>query len=500
MTMGTAMAAMRTTTGRGRRSAASPSASRSISASCCWRSPPASSPPRWRCWPMPATTSPTCWAWSWPGSRSAWRAGCPAGGAPMASTAAPSWRRWPMPCCCWSRSAPSRWRASSGCWRRSRWRPASMLWVAVVGILVNGGTALLFARGREGRHQPPRRLPAHAGRCRRLGRRGGRGAADPGDRLAMGRSGARPRHRRGHPGWAPGDCCGNPPTWRWMPCRPGSTRPRCSAFLAAQPGVREVHDLHIWAMSTTETALTAHLVRPGAAAADDGFLAGAGRRPASALRHRPRHPAGGKRRPGSSLRAGPGRNAVTGGTTRPLPPRSARMAPVWGRPVWGQRRSNAMRALVWHGKQDIRCDTVPDPRIEQPRDAIIKVTSCAICGSDLHLYDGFMPGMKTGDIMGHESMGEVVEVGPDCNDAEGGRPRRRPLHHHLRRVRAVPARQLLGLRAVQPQQGHGRQGLRPHHRRPVRLHPPDRRLCRRPGRVRARALRRQDPHQGARTA
>jgi threonine dehydrogenase-like Zn-dependent dehydrogenase len=73
-----------------------------------------------------------------------------------------------------------------------------------------------------------------------------------------------------------------------------------------------------------------------------------------------------------------------------------------------------MRALCWHGKKDIRCDTVPDPKIEHPRDAIIKVTSCAICGSDLHLYDGFMPGMKSGDIMGHETMGEVVEVGRDA--------------------------------------------------------------------------------------
>ncbi|MBA1276283.1 zinc-dependent alcohol dehydrogenase [Stutzerimonas stutzeri] len=71
-----------------------------------------------------------------------------------------------------------------------------------------------------------------------------------------------------------------------------------------------------------------------------------------------------------------------------------------------------MRALRWHGKHDIRCDNhVPDPTIEDPRDAIIKVSSCAICGSDLHLYDGFMPGMKHGDIMGHEFMGEVMEVG-----------------------------------------------------------------------------------------
>jgi threonine dehydrogenase-like Zn-dependent dehydrogenase len=72
-----------------------------------------------------------------------------------------------------------------------------------------------------------------------------------------------------------------------------------------------------------------------------------------------------------------------------------------------------MRALTWHGKKDIRCDTVPDPAIEHPRDAIVKVSVCAICGSDLHLFDGFMPGMENGDIMGHEFMGEVVEVGTE---------------------------------------------------------------------------------------
>jgi threonine dehydrogenase-like Zn-dependent dehydrogenase len=72
-----------------------------------------------------------------------------------------------------------------------------------------------------------------------------------------------------------------------------------------------------------------------------------------------------------------------------------------------------MRALRWHGKHDIRCDTVPDPTIEEGRDAIIKVSTCAICGSDLHLFDGFMPTMESGDVMGHEFMGEVVEVGKD---------------------------------------------------------------------------------------
>ena len=76
-----------------------------------------------------------------------------------------------------------------------------------------------------------------------------------------------------------------------------------------------------------------------------------------------------------------------------------------------------MKALVWHGTTDIRCDSVPDPEIEHPRDAIIKVTSCAICGSDLHLYDHFMPGMKKGDIMGHEFLGEVVDVGAEAQGA-----------------------------------------------------------------------------------
>ena len=70
-----------------------------------------------------------------------------------------------------------------------------------------------------------------------------------------------------------------------------------------------------------------------------------------------------------------------------------------------------MRALTWHGTEDVRVDDVPDPKILHERDAIIKVTSCAICGSDLHLYDGFMPGMEKGDVLGHETMGEVVEVG-----------------------------------------------------------------------------------------
>ncbi|WP_447894595.1 zinc-dependent alcohol dehydrogenase [Vreelandella sp. GE22] len=72
-----------------------------------------------------------------------------------------------------------------------------------------------------------------------------------------------------------------------------------------------------------------------------------------------------------------------------------------------------MKALCWHGKNDVRYDTVPDPEIEHPRDAIINVSSCAICGSDLHLYNHFIPAMENGDVLGHEFMGEVMEVGRD---------------------------------------------------------------------------------------
>lgn len=70
-----------------------------------------------------------------------------------------------------------------------------------------------------------------------------------------------------------------------------------------------------------------------------------------------------------------------------------------------------MKALCWYGKGDIRCETVPDPTIQDSRDVIVRITSTAICGSDLHLYDGYMPTMEKGDILGHEPMGEVVEVG-----------------------------------------------------------------------------------------
>ena len=79
-----------------------------------------------------------------------------------------------------------------------------------------------------------------------------------------------------------------------------------------------------------------------------------------------------------------------------------------------------MKALCWHGKRDVRIEEVPDPVLLNRQDAIVRITSTAICGSDLHLYDGFIPTMQSGDILGHEFMGEVVEVGPDVQNLEVG--------------------------------------------------------------------------------
>ena len=79
-----------------------------------------------------------------------------------------------------------------------------------------------------------------------------------------------------------------------------------------------------------------------------------------------------------------------------------------------------MRALTWHGKHDIRCESVPDPKIEAPTDAVIRITSCAICGSDLHIYNGVIPDVHSGDVLGHENMGEVVEVGSEVSNLKVG--------------------------------------------------------------------------------
>jgi len=79
-----------------------------------------------------------------------------------------------------------------------------------------------------------------------------------------------------------------------------------------------------------------------------------------------------------------------------------------------------MKALTWHGRSDMRCENVPDPVIVDPTDVVIRVTSTAICGSDLHLYDGFNPFMEKGDVLGHEPMGVVEDVGSDVKRLKKG--------------------------------------------------------------------------------
>jgi threonine dehydrogenase-like Zn-dependent dehydrogenase len=87
---------------------------------------------------------------------------------------------------------------------------------------------------------------------------------------------------------------------------------------------------------------------------------------------------------------------------------------------YGINHEERMKAICWHGTGDVRYDTVPDPKIADPTDIIVRITSTAICGSDLHLYDGFMPTMQAGDVIGHEPMGEVVEVGKGVKKLKKG--------------------------------------------------------------------------------
>ena len=79
-----------------------------------------------------------------------------------------------------------------------------------------------------------------------------------------------------------------------------------------------------------------------------------------------------------------------------------------------------MRALVWNGVNDLSVETVDDPAILNPRDVIVQVTLSTTCGSDLHFIDGYIPGMREGDVFGHEFMGEVIEVGRDVTETKVG--------------------------------------------------------------------------------
>jgi len=79
-----------------------------------------------------------------------------------------------------------------------------------------------------------------------------------------------------------------------------------------------------------------------------------------------------------------------------------------------------MKATCYHDKHDLRVEEVPDPQILNPRDAIVRITSTAICGSDLHLYNGLIPSVLNGDILGHEFMGEVVDIGKEVKKLKVG--------------------------------------------------------------------------------
>ena len=129
-----------------------------------------------------------------------------------------------------------------------------------------------------------------------------------------------------------------------------------------------------------------------------------------------------------------------------------------------------MKAVTWHGKRDVRVDTVPDPAIQEPTDAIIRITSSGICGSDLHLYEVMGPFMGEGDILGHEPMGIVEEVGLRGHEPRGRRPRRDPVPDRLR--------QLLHVRRGPADAVRDHAGARARHgRRAVRLHEALRRRC-----------------------
>ena len=148
-----------------------------------------------------------------------------------------------------------------------------------------------------------------------------------------------------------------------------------------------------------------------------------------------------------------------------------------------------MKALTYHGSKDVRVETVPDPRLLEDDDIILRVTATAICGSDLHIYRGKIPMMKNGDILGHEFMGDRRGGRPRRSPrVKRGRPRRRAVHHLVRRLLLLQQVAVRGLRDHQsrtrrhPEQEETRAG-----RGTVRLQPPLRRLSGRAGRVRARA-------------
>ena len=128
-----------------------------------------------------------------------------------------------------------------------------------------------------------------------------------------------------------------------------------------------------------------------------------------------------------------------------------------------------MKAFCWYGANDVRVERVPDPTILNPRDAIVKVTPTAICGSDLHLYDGFIPTMKSGDILGHEFMGEVVEVGSGVDNLQVGDRVVVPFTIACGSCFFCKSRPLVALRQLEPERLDGREARTATRGRAVRL-------------------------------
>ena len=156
-----------------------------------------------------------------------------------------------------------------------------------------------------------------------------------------------------------------------------------------------------------------------------------------------------------------------------------------------------MRAVCWEGTGKIQVETVPDPVILDPRDAIIKITTTAICGSDLHIYDGYVPTMQRSDVLGHEFMGEVVDVGKENTRAESWRSCRGAAHDRARALLFLQRAALLAVRQLQPECLDGGKALRVFGVRPLWLLAHVWRIPRRSGGICASPVCRRRPAEGA---
>src|SRR5688500_17014793 len=148
-----------------------------------------------------------------------------------------------------------------------------------------------------------------------------------------------------------------------------------------------------------------------------------------------------------------------------------------------------MRAVCWWSKGEVRVVDVPDPRILNAHDVIVRVSLTAICGTDLHLYDGVVPTMMHGDVLGHEFMGEVVEIGAEVKNVSAGA-------HRLRTLLVLSEKTVVALRQHQSERLDDRDVHRLCDGRGLRLIAHVRRIRGRTGAVRARAVRRRQYVQG----